>query len=83
MTDSMYQGPHNVAADEIGGVKHPRVKIQVGEDDTARDVSLSNPLPVESPFSSLEDLLSELIEQQRITNLYLSEMLGDTFHESS
>ena len=36
-----------VAADEIGGVLHQRVKIGVGDDGTAVDVSPANPLPVE------------------------------------
>jgi hypothetical protein len=35
-----------VAADEIGGVLHQRVKIGVGADGTAVDVSDANPLPV-------------------------------------
>lgn len=35
-----------VAADDIGGVLHQRVKISVGDDGTAVDVSGTNPLPV-------------------------------------
>lgn len=35
-----------VAADEIGGVLHQRVKIGVGVDGTAVDVSSSNPMPI-------------------------------------
>lgn len=34
------------AADEIAGVKHARVKIEVGVDGAATDVSASNPMPV-------------------------------------
>lgn len=34
------------AADEIGGVLHQRVKVQFGEDGSATDASLSDPLPV-------------------------------------
>lgn len=34
-----------VAADEIGGVLHQRVKISVGADGSAVDASSSNPLP--------------------------------------
>lgn len=34
------------AADNIGGVLHPRVKLTWGVDGTATDVSASNPLPV-------------------------------------
>jgi hypothetical protein len=35
-----------VAADDIGGVLHQRVKIGVGADGSATDVSEANPMPV-------------------------------------
>lgn len=35
-----------VAADDIGGVLYQRVKIGIGDDGTAVDVSAANPLPV-------------------------------------
>jgi hypothetical protein len=35
-----------MATDLIGEVHHPRVKIQIGEDGTANDVSSENPIPV-------------------------------------
>ena len=35
-----------VAADDIGGVLHQRVKIGVGADGEATDVSSTNPMPV-------------------------------------
>jgi hypothetical protein len=35
-----------VAADDIGGVLHQRIKIGVGADGTAVDVSEANPMPV-------------------------------------
>jgi hypothetical protein len=38
-----------VAADEIGGVLHQRVKISVGSDGTAVDVSAANPMPITAP----------------------------------
>lgn len=41
-----------VAADEIGGVLHQRVKIGVGADGTAVDVSEANPMPVDIPSKS-------------------------------
>lgn len=34
-----------IAADEIGGVLHQRVKIGIGADGTATDISTSNPMP--------------------------------------
>lgn len=39
-------GGDQIAADEISGVKHQRVKIQHGVDGSATDVSSSSPLPV-------------------------------------
>jgi len=42
----------NVAADEIGGVLHQRVKVGIGVDGTAVDVSDANPLPVDIPSQS-------------------------------
>lgn len=38
-----------VAADDIGGVLHQRVKIGVGLDGTAVDVSSANPMPITAP----------------------------------
>lgn len=35
-----------VAADEIGGVLHQRIKLGIGDDGTAVDVSAANPMPV-------------------------------------
>lgn len=43
-----------VAADEIGGVLHQRVKIGVGADGTAVDVSSSNPMPVDAKGEMIE-----------------------------
>ena len=36
----------SIAADDVGGNLHQRVKISVGEDGTAVDVSATNPMPV-------------------------------------
>lgn len=36
----------SVAADDIGGIKHQRVKVEFGADGTASDVSNANGLPV-------------------------------------
>jgi hypothetical protein len=38
-----------VAADDIGGVLHQRIKIGVGADGTAVDVSSANPMPITAP----------------------------------
>lgn len=42
-----------VAADDVGGVLYQRVKIGVGADGTATDVSTANPLPVSDAGGSL------------------------------
>jgi hypothetical protein len=34
-----------IATDDIGGVKHQRVKVEYGGDGSATDVSTTNPLP--------------------------------------
>lgn len=36
-----------IAADDVGGVKYQRIKVAIGEDGTANDVSSSNPLPTQ------------------------------------
>jgi len=43
-----------IAADEIGGVHHQRVKVQYGDDGSATDCSSSNPLPVDIPAGRLD-----------------------------
>lgn len=40
-----------IATDDIGGVKHQRVKIQYGDDGSATDCSEASPLPVMSVFT--------------------------------
>lgn len=42
---------NSIAADEIAGVKHQRVKVQFGADGSATDVSSSDRLPVEASQS--------------------------------
>jgi len=49
-----------VAADDIAGVLHQRVKIGVGADGTAVDVSTSNPLPVDASYGELVEALEAL-----------------------
>jgi hypothetical protein len=57
-----------VAADEIGGVLHQRVKLGVGDDGVAVDVSAANPMPVElvgvnesAPLSVSDDAIAQLL----------------------
>ena len=42
-----------IAADNIGGVLHQRVKLTSGADGTAVDVSAANPLPVDASYGEL------------------------------
>jgi hypothetical protein len=39
----------NIAADDIGGILHQRVKISEGADGSATDVSAANPMPTSVP----------------------------------
>ncbi len=41
-----------IATDDIGGVKHQRVKVEFGADGVATDVSLTNPLPIAQSIST-------------------------------
>lgn len=49
-----------VAADDIGGVLHQRVKIGVGADGSATDVSTSNPMPVDAGYGELVEAIEAL-----------------------
>jgi len=51
-----------VAADEIGGVLHQRVKLGIGDDGVAVDVSESNPMPVSD--DAIAQLLGILLRYQ-------------------
>ena len=57
-----------VAADEIGGVLHQRVKLGIGDDGVAVDVSAANPMPVElvgvsesAPLAVTDDAIAQLL----------------------
>jgi hypothetical protein len=60
-----------VAADEISGVLHQRVKIGVGEDGVAQDVSLTNPMPIQA----LGELI-EAIEAMRMAIQSMNRTIG-------
>jgi hypothetical protein len=42
----------SIAADDVGGNLYQRIKIGVGEDGTATDLSASNPMPMDIPSQS-------------------------------
>lgn len=60
-----------VAADNIGGVLHQRVKISVGADGAAADASAENPLPV----TAVAELM-EAIEALRFAVASLTRTIG-------
>jgi len=60
-----------VAADEIGGVLHQRIKIGVGADGVAVDVSADNPMPI-----AANGELVEAIEAMRMAISSLSRSIG-------
>lgn len=41
-----------IAADDVGGVLHQRVKLSVGADGSATDASSSNPIPMAQSFGT-------------------------------
>jgi hypothetical protein len=63
-----------IAADDIGGVLHQRVKIGVGADNTAVDVSDANPMPV-SDAAAEETRQSMALLLVRMLN-YLNAPMG-------
>jgi hypothetical protein len=67
-----------VAADEIGGVLHQRVKIGVGADGTAVDVSEANPMPM----AAYGELI-EAIEALRFTVASLTRTLNAAIPDAS
>jgi hypothetical protein len=67
-----------VAADEIGGVLHQRVKIGVGADGVATDVSEANPMPM----AAYGELI-EAIEALRFTVASLTRTLNASIPDAS
>jgi hypothetical protein len=63
-----------IAADDIGGVLHQRVKIGIGADNTAVDVSDVNPMPV-SDAAAEETRQSMALLLARMLN-YLNAPMG-------
>jgi len=53
-----------VAADEIAGVLHQRIKIGIGTDGSATDVSSSNPMPVTGTVTANTGLSQPLTDAQ-------------------
>ena len=67
-----------VAADEIGGVLHQRVKLSIGEDGSATDASLTNPVPVQA----IGELI-DAIEAQRMALQALVRTIGQSMPDTA
>jgi hypothetical protein len=63
-----------VAADEIGGVLHQRVKLGIGDDGVAVDVSESNPMPV----TLTQGEVVEALEAMRMAVHSLTRSIGQS-----
>jgi hypothetical protein len=63
-----------VAADEIGGVLHQRIKLGIGDDGTAVDVSANNPLPATITAGEL----IEALEAMRMAVQSLARSVGQS-----
>ena len=51
-----------IAADDIGGVLHQRVKVGIGGDGVATDISTSNPMPITAPNAITTQETGEVVE---------------------
>ena len=67
-----------IAADEIGGVLHQRVKVGVGADGQATDVSQSNPMPTAVYGELLEAIEALRMTVQSLTRSGLGLAMPDT-----
>ena len=67
-----------VAADEIGGVLHQRVKLGIGDDGTAVDVSAANPLPATITTGEL----LEVLEATRMAIQALTRSVGQAMPDT-
>jgi hypothetical protein len=67
-----------VAADEISGVLHQRVKIGVGTDGVAVDVSEGNPMPVTAYGELVEAIEALRMAVQSLTRSGLGQSMPDT-----
>jgi hypothetical protein len=67
-----------VAADEIGGVLHQRVKLGIGDDGTAVDVSAANPMPV----ALTQGEVVEALESMRMAIQSLTRSIGQSMPDT-
>jgi hypothetical protein len=67
-----------IAADDIAGVLYQRVKIGVGVDGSATDVSSTNPMPVSGTFYQATQPVSGTVTANAGTNLNTSALALET-----
>lgn len=77
-----------IAADDIGGVLHQRVKVEVGADGSAADVSSANPMPVAAGTGAIFDVnavgeLIECLEAMRQYQISLNRTIGMLMPDTS
>jgi hypothetical protein len=66
-----------IASDDIGGVQHQRVKIGIGDDGTAVDVSATNPMPINAVGE-----LTEAVEAMRMAIHSLTRSMGQAMPDT-
>ena len=69
----------SVAVDDIGGILHQRVKIGVGDNGTAVDVSATNPLPATITAGEL----LEALEAMRMAIQALTRSVGQAMPDTA
>ena len=68
-----------VAADEIGGVLHQRIKLGIGDDGVAVDVSAANPMPATITAGEL----LEVLEAMRMAIQALTRSVGQAMPDTA
>jgi hypothetical protein len=68
-----------VAADEIGGVLHQRIKLGIGDDGVAVDVSEANPMPV----TLTQGEVVEALEAMRMAIQSLTRSVGQAMPDTA
>jgi len=75
-----------IAADDIGGVLHQRVKVGIGGDGVATDISTSNPMPITAPNAITTQETGELVEALEVLRMAvqsLNRSIGQTLPDTA
>lgn len=72
-------GSTQIASDEVGGVHYQRIKPAFGEDGTATDVSLTNPMPT----TITQGELVECLEALRMSLQSLNRTIGSSYPDTA